>query len=83
VPLTISRMSKSQSKYLGQNIHKESLRQSKENVILEQAQEIIRLHQELLWAEELCQNLLNEVKHTPTKTASENSFCMSVKLYFS
>ncbi len=83
MPFTISRMSKSQSKYLDQNIHKESLRQSKENVILEQAQEIIKLQQESLWAEELHQNLLNEAKRTPKKTASDNSFCMSVKCYFS
>jgi hypothetical protein len=76
-------MSKSQSKYLGRNIHKELLRQSKENVILDQAQEIIRLQQELLWAKELHQNLLNEVKRKPKKTASENSFCMSVECYFS
>ncbi len=76
-------MSKSQLKYLDQNIHKELSRQSKEIVILEQAQEIIWLQQELLWAKELHQNLLNEVKCTPKKTASENSFCMSVKRHFS
>jgi hypothetical protein len=78
-------MSKSQLKYLGRNIHKELLRQSKENVILEQAQEIIRLQQELLllWAKESHQNLLNKVKRTPKKNANENSFCMSVECYFS
>jgi hypothetical protein len=52
-------------------------------MILDQAQEIIRLQQELLWAKELHQNLLNEVKRTPKKTASDNLFCMSVERYFS
>jgi len=76
-------MSKSQSKYHDRNIHKESLRQSKENVTLEQAQEIVRLQQELLWVKESHQNLLNEVKRTPKKTASENSFAYRLSSVFS
>jgi len=64
-PSTISRMSKSQTKYLDQLMRRD-------NLILEQSQKIIELKQELLQAKESNQNLLNEAKHTQKKTDSES-----------
>ena len=58
-------MSKSQTKYLDRLMRRE-------NMILEQSQEIIELKQELLQAKESNQNLLNEAKHTQKKTDSES-----------
>ncbi len=58
-------MSKSQTKYLDRLMRKE-------NVILEQSQEIIELKQELLQAKESIQNLLNKAERTQKKTDSEN-----------
>ena len=55
-PSTISRMSKSQTKYLDRLMRRK----------------IIELKQELLQAKESNQNLLNEAKHTQKKTDSES-----------
>ena len=62
----------SQTKYLNQYRHLKELLRHKENVILEQAQEIIGLKQELLQAKELNQTLLNKAKCTQKKTDGES-----------
>jgi hypothetical protein len=62
----------SQTKYLNQYRHLKELLRHKENVILEQAQEIVGLKQELLQAKVSNQTLLNEAKRTQKKTDSES-----------
>ena len=64
-PSTISRMSKSQTKYLDRLMRRE-------NMILEQSREIVELKQELLQAKESNKNLLNEAKRTQKKSDSES-----------
>jgi hypothetical protein len=59
-------------KYFDQYKHLKELSRHKENVILEPAQEIMELKQELLQAKKLNQTLLNEAKHMQKKTDSES-----------
>jgi hypothetical protein len=62
----------SQTKYLDQYKHLKEYLRHKENAILEQAQEIIGLKQELLQAKESNQTLLKKAKRTQKKTDNES-----------